>query len=542
MRNLYEQLNEYSKSNAYPFHMPGHKRQFGVAKEGKFANWSPLLEEDSAKTMTQLEQLYAMDITEIDGFDNLNAPEKGEVLWRMCQKAMTLYDSAASFPLVNGSTSGLMAAISACCNLSDEILMGRNCHKSVYRAAELLGLKTQYLYPDEIVEYGLFADLYVEHLKEELKKHPQCKCVVLTSPTYEGVILDIHQISQIVHEANAILIVDGAHGAHLPFVMEGAFAGADLVVQSLHKTLPALTQTAVLHVTKEGLKRVRLERVEDFVHLYQSTSPSYLLMGSMDLCFSVCQTFKEDGTFQAYWEGMKIYRENLQKQLQHLQLLDGTQIGAWNYDVGKLVILTAGTDITGPELMERLRKDYQLECEMASANYVVAMTSVCDSKDGLERLQNALAEIDATVEIVSSVTPTIPEHKKPAKRVLKLALATEINDRDEEDSNEENAAKVYRPVIEMDLRSAKQKASIWMDLSKIKFQLENNVANTSSLPLDMEYHAMISGGYVMCYPPGIPILCPGEKITLEVVSQIETALAKNLTVQGIKNGAILALM
>ena len=537
MRNLYEQLNEYSKSNAYPLHMPGHKRQFGVAEQGQFADWSPI--------GVSLESLYGLDITEIEGFDNLNAPEEGEILWRMCEKAKVLYDSAASFPLVNGSTSGLMAAISSCCNLGDEVLMGRNCHKAVYRVAELLGLKTAYLYPDEIVEYGLFGNLYEEQIQEAVKKHPNCKCVVVTSPTYEGVILDIRQISEIVHEAGAVLIVDGAHGAHLPFVMDDMFKGADLVVQSLHKTLPSLTQTAVLHVTKEGAKRVKLDRVADYVHLYQSTSPSYLLMASMDLCFDVCRSWKQDGVFARYWNGILEYRNSLQNQLHHLKLLEKTEIGAWNYDIGKLVILTAGTNITGPELMDRLRRDYQLECEMASANYVVAMTSVCDSAEGLERLQKALVEIDATIETIDQVTPTIPEHKKPAKRVLKLALATEIKDREENEvraEQENHNKKEFRPIIEMDLRSAKQKASVWMDLSKIKFQLENNVANTSSLPLDMEYHAMISGGYVMCYPPGIPVLCPGEKITLEVIGQIETALAKNLTVQGIKDGAILALM
>lgn len=537
MSKLFEQLNKYSKSNAYPFHMPGHKRQFGVKEQGQFADWSKAIDMKGVPSEL-LNGLYGLDITEIDSFDNLNAPEEGEILWQMCENAKNLYETKATFPLVNGSTSGLMAAISSCCNLGDEIIMGRNCHKSVYRSAELLGLKTHYLYPDEIKEYGLFGDLYEEHLRDELKQHPKCKCVVVTSPTYEGVMLDVRQISEIVHEAGAVLIVDGAHGAHLPFVMEDAFLGADLVVQSLHKTLPSLTQTAVLHVMSE---RVDLNRVADFVHLYQSTSPSYLLMASMDQCFATCQSWKEDGTFFKYWEGMFAYREALQNGLQHLHLLDGTAVGAKAYDIGKLVIITAGTNITGPELMARLREEYQLECEMASANYVIAMTSVCDTVEGLRRLKDALIAIDQTLETVNVVTPTVPVHEKPKKRVLKLALATEINDREEE-TVAEKESRPFRPTIEMDLRSAKEKVSVWMDLSKIKFQLENNVANTSSLPLDMTYHAMISGGYVMCYPPGIPILCPGEKITMEVVLQIEEALAKNLTVQGFENGAILALM
>jgi arginine/lysine/ornithine decarboxylase len=405
-----------------------------------------------------------------------------------------------------------MASISTCAPLNSDIIIARNCHKSVYRTAELLGLNTHYLYPDYIAEYGLFGRLNENALRDCLARYPQATCVVITSPTYEGVILDISLISDIVHEYNMVLIVDEAHGAHLPFVNNGTASaigqGADLVVQSLHKTLPSLTQTAVLHVTKDACQRPSLDidRIGDWVHLYQSTSPSYILMASMDECFSVCSQWANDQTFDNYLMSIQKERSHYRNALKHLHLLDENDLGC-DYDACKFVFTTTRCNINGIQLMNRLRDEYQIECEMASANYVIAMTSVCDNTDGLQRLQKAILEIDNT--LVTNTPPT-PASETPF-----------------------SVGETY-----LTLRDAIARPSAWLPIDRLEFQLENDYVKTSTLPLAQEYHGMVSAGYVMCYPPGIPLVVPGEELTLEIVKEIKQAMAQDLPLMGVENGCL----
>lgn len=540
MADLYKKLLDYESRDVYPFHMPGHKRQFGKGSRIP----------------------YELDITEIEGFDNLNAPEPGEVLWQMGEDARKFYRTLATFPLVNGSTSGLMAAITACTDLQDDIIIGRNCHKSVYRTAELLGLNVHYLYPDYISEYGLFSNLEESHLREVLEENPDSRCVVVTSPTYEGVILDIGLIARVVHEYGKVLIVDEAHGAHLPFLSSvqntgesswgrersALYQGADIVIQSIHKTLPSLTQTALLHVTVEAQNRSRLdlERIASCVHMYQSTSPSYLLMASIDECLNQCRAMAAEGTFQEYESRLREEREQY-RNLKHLHLLEGQEIGAPGYDIGKLVFVTAGTSITGVQLMQQLREQFQLECEMPSGEYVIAMTSVCDSADGLSRLREAIFAIDDKISSVCKVVPRIPVHNKKEKKKLTLRLVTEEEVQQTPMEEREQVAQGIGgmgilPQIELSLREAAMRKGMWMDIKRLQFQLENDYVSSSTIPLTKVYQPFVSGAYVLCYPPGIPLLAPGERVTKEIIEEIQRALAQNLPVLGVKNGAIRILL
>ena len=227
MSDLYRKLIEYAGSDYYPFHMPGHKRNIN---EGVCP--------------------YAYDITEIEGFDNLHEPMG--ILRLAMEEAAAFYESDKTYFLVNGSTCGLLSAICALTAKEDKVLVARNCHKAVYNALFLHELMPVYIYPEYIEAWGISGGISPYKLAYLLEEHKEIRVVVITSPTYEGVVSDIEKIAAIVHEKQRILIVDEAHGAH--FGMHGELPrpalskGADVVIQSLHKTLPALTQTALLHV------------------------------------------------------------------------------------------------------------------------------------------------------------------------------------------------------------------------------------------------------------------------------------------------------
>ena len=503
MLNLYEKLVKYSEEDVYPFHMPGHKRLFG---EGSLLP-------------------YKMDITEISGFDNLHAPEEGGILWEIYEEARKCYKTVCSIPLVNGSTCGIMAAISSCVQLQDEIIMARNCHKSVYRTCELLGLTPHYLYPEYNEEIGIFTGINLEELEDMLWRYPDSKAVVITSPTYEGVILDVHQISEMVHAHNMILIVDEAHGAHLPFAQREKSAianGADLVIQSLHKTLPALTQTAMLHFCEEGLKRqnLSLDKVKEFVTLYQSSSPSYVLMASIAECLNACQNWEKQGAFEKFYENIDEKRKAYRK-LKYLRLLSGEEINAFDYDSSRFVVVCSDAPITGEELFERLRDDYQIECEMASLNYVTAIVSICDSEEGLKRLYDAILDMDQRFEQQAKEQKADAVKGKESRTEPKLAERT-----------------LPRPEAVMSLREAMQKQTVAVDASKLKFQIENDYVKTSTLPFAQVYHNAVAGSYVMVYPPGIPLIAPGEEYTKEILAKIMEADEQGLTVIGLQEGRV----
>ncbi|MCR5452322.1 MAG: aminotransferase class I/II-fold pyridoxal phosphate-dependent enzyme, partial [Lachnospiraceae bacterium] len=258
-QDLYEKLTEYTNSSAYPFHMPGHKRN----------------------EKYQMAEPVGMDITEITGFDNLHHPE--EIIKKEQEFAARIHGAKESFFLVNGSTCGILAAVSAAVPKGGRLLVCRNAHKSVYNAAYLRQLELSYL-RQERTKIGLETAVCPQEVERALAAR-ETDAVLITSPTYEGMVADVEKIAHLVHEKGLPLIVDEAHGAHFgfhPFFPESALQkGADLVIQSVHKTLPSLTQTAILHVGKEAGRYIDLAKVRQFLSIYQTSSPSYVLMGSI---------------------------------------------------------------------------------------------------------------------------------------------------------------------------------------------------------------------------------------------------------------------
>ena len=467
---LDRRLEEYAQSNIYPFHMPGHKRKWRTAADP-----------------------YAIDITEIDGFDNLHHAE--EVLKDAQERAAELYGSRQAYYLVNGSTCGLLAAIGAACRRRGSILVARNCHKAVYHGIYMQELTAHYVYP-KINAYGIACAVTPEQIEKELSQHPDVEAVLLTSPTYEGVVSDIARIAEFVHAHGIPLIVDEAHGAHFGLTEDEVFpdsavhCGADLVVQSLHKTLPSYTQTALLHVCSD---RVPQKRVEQFLDIYETSSPSYILMAGMERCI---RYMRESGA-----QELCRFRERLDRfgsrmaALRRLKLIgraDFSKKQAFGFDASKLLLYTGNAGITGKALYDMLLQDYGLQMEMAAGNYVLAMTSLMDTDDGFERLEAALLEIDARLSQKSPDSVT-------------AASASE---------NVSQFAQLYTPQEQVCTIAEA------LDSAQEAVELKNATGR-------------IVSDYIYLYPPGIPLLAPGERITEKAVRDICLCLESGFTVHGL---------
>jgi arginine/lysine/ornithine decarboxylase len=517
-KDLLEILTEYADKDYYPFHMPGHKRNVELCEMG-----NP----------------YGMDITEIDGFDNLH-DAKG-ILKEAMEEAAKICGAQETFFLVNGSSCGILAAVHACTNPGDEILIARNCHKSSYHALYLRNLVPHYLFPQ--MEQGIQSEILPEDVERELKKYPGIRAVMLVSPTYEGVVSDIEAIAKITHKFGCPLIVDEAHGAHFGF-SEGfpetaLHLGADLVIQSVHKTLPSFTQTALLHIgkqedfSKEKIiqsdekkmpeqrkqnPRIDRERLCRYLSIFQTSSPSYLFMAAIQKSLRIV---KERGEilFPRLLENI----ENLKKETQQLQYIHILSLK--NADPGKLIItIDKNSTKTGHWLYRELLEKYHLQMEMESLSYVLAMTSIADTKEGFKRLSKALQEIDLQLKKIKEQTAKNTEEnikkaeKNTGENMEKNVEAEKGTNKDMEKKKRNQVLPQYPiPSTATTIRTA-------LDSPKEKCFLD-------------DAEGCISADYIYLYPPGIPLLVPGEIISREMILTIKETISSGLEVKGIFENA-----
>lgn len=498
---LLERLTEYAGSDAYPFHMPGHKRrEIPDGIPGGFPD------------------PYGIDITEIDGFDNLHHAEG--ILKDAMDEAAAIYGADRSWYLVNGSTCGILSAVFATTENGGKILTARNCHKAVYHAICLNRLEAEYLYPEEITEFGINGGIRAEDVRKALEKDAmhcagnsedvrgkitKIQAVLITSPTYEGVVSDIRAIADAAHEYGIPLIVDEAHGAHLEyadqchsFPKSALEYGADIVIQSLHKTLPCFTQTAILHV--KG-KLVDQDRVSRYLSMFQTSSPSYLFMAGMERCIRYMDGDGRNGMVR-YEKRLEHFMERMEG-LQVLEVLDREICGKYRtvagWDPSKIVVSTMrAEDFHGEELAETLRRKYHLEMEMTAPEYVIAMTSLMDTEEGFERLGTALLEIDGALRCRME-----PEQQKEKG---------ELKEKERCETPEGLESKLSHPIRRMLICEA-------MDADTERTALQDTVGK-------------VSAEFVYLYPPGIPIIAPGEVFTDAIVEKIMAYKAAGLLVQG----------
>ncbi|MBQ4382022.1 MAG: aminotransferase class I/II-fold pyridoxal phosphate-dependent enzyme [Oscillospiraceae bacterium] len=424
-KSLLERLQNYSRSGHVPMHMPGHKRN-----TEKFPWLSALGGE--------------LDLTEISGFDDLNRPES--FYREMNARWARLRRAAGSVCLVGGSTCGVLAAFWLTCR-GKAAIVARGCHKSVYNAVEVCRARPRYVVP-ELAWGQFYGAVSPEDIEKALDMEPDAGLVCITSPTYEGIVSDVAGIARVCRSHGVPLFVDGAHGAHLGlggFPAGAMEQGADLCVESLHKTLPSLTQTAALSFGPAFSQ----SDVQAAVSVFQSSSPSYILAASMDRCI---RFLEENPESVSAWHSLVTSER---PALSRLRLLEREAL-----DPSKYTVLTGRAGITGFELGHILRREYSIEPELCAPGHVVLMTGLGDSEESVGALCRALEEIDRQ----------LPE-KSPAQCETLPPLPV----------------KVLEP-WEAALHPAEK-----------------------VLAEDAGYR--LSGDYVWAYPPGAPILVPGELIS-----------------------------
>jgi len=469
MENIFHKLLNYCNEDFVPMHMPGHKRNIE-----EFSMGNP----------------YGIDITEVDGFDNLHNPT-GLIMDSMNCTAQ-MYGANNTFYLVNGSSAGLLTAISAVAKRGHKIIVARNCHKSVYNAVYLNELYPVYVYPDSVNDLGINSQISANNVEKLLKENKDVSAVIITSPTYEGIISDISAISEVVHKSGIPLIVDEAHGAHFHFHKEfpdsALDRGADIVVQSIHKTLPAFTQTALLHV-KGNL--IDINKIRRYLDMYQSTSPSYILMAGIDNCMEFLRT-KGPDMFHKYVTDLKVFRANI-KKLRNIKMFNTD-------DISKLILYVPDGRLNGKQLYELLLNKFHIQLEMASLYYVIAMTSVGDKIEYYEKFMNALTIIDNSLEMNTTI--------KLENCQTAFNRAVCVNNLDGC-----NKFKVMPAnVIQQPYKAMNAKSEL------VKF--EKSVGR-------------ISGSSVCVYPPGIPLIVPGEMITQDIINYIKESYDLGLEVIGL---------
>lgn len=343
-RYINETISEYLSDSKKVWHMPGHKRKDAV---------------------------FGRDLTEVPGMDDLHHPE-GMIKLSM-EEAAKVYDSYKTYYLVNGSTCGNMAALFACVKSGGPrkaVIVARNCHKSVFNTLQLLDVKPVYVYPERSAEVSIDGRISAGDIRRAILSNSnlEISCCIITSPTYEGVISDIRSISEVLHSYGIRLIVDEAHGAHFPFYRntEGAaerpvsalYLGADIVIQSLHKTLPCYTQTAVLHIAKEAYSQPvgdnsanEAESVERYLRIFQTSSPSYIFLQAMEECIARCDENRYE--FEEHYKRIEAFRRRFERSgMKNIRLFsfpshpesEMNKTAEYKLTVNESDIYTSGTD------------------------------------------------------------------------------------------------------------------------------------------------------------------------------------------------------
>jgi len=435
-------LKLYLGGNPLPMHMPGHKRNPDF-----------------------ISHEFTRDITEIEGFDNLHNPTG--LLKDLEDAAAELYGADKAYVSVNGSTAMLLAAISSCLMTfpGTKVLAAMNCHLAVWHALEITNASVVPLMPscDEALPFP--GTVSASDIEKILARNPDIKTVIITSPTYEGVISDTEAIYRVTRKYDAVLITDSAHGAHLglnPFW--GLKSSGDLVVTSIHKTLSAPTQTALL-LSSEG-SPVSEEAIRHYIDVYESSSPSYVLLKGVSRC--IADLTKKPCIMDVWIDGVKLAEESLSS-------LGGFKF--WNTPVkdrSKIIILGDGIS-----LGEHLRFDFGIECEAMYPTHLIAMTGIGDTYDSIKRFCDAVIETDKSFDAYVPGTYTarpVPQLVEPiGKSALALVKAEEV-------------------------------------------------------PFE-ESCGRISCEYIYSYPPGVPVLIPGELITQKTLDCIDSGSSSPRTVK-----------
>ena len=469
---LLDALLEYAHNHTVPFHVPGHKQ--GNAMH-------PLFRQCAG------ELLLSMDVTLFQQVDSLHHPT-GAI--REAQElAAEAFFADQTFFCVHGTSGAIQAMILSVVGESDKILLPRNVHKSITSSLILSGAVPVYMKPEIHLQTGTALNITPETVEESLRLHPDVKAVLLINPTYYGVAADLERIVRLVHRRDIPLIVDEAHGPHLCFhphlPLSAMEAGADACAQSTHKILGSLTQSSMLHVRGT---RIDAQRVRSMMNLLQTTSPSYPLLASLDVARMQMAT---QGT--ELLEGTSQLADDARKAIRTIPGFTcmGDEVvgnpGAYGFDPGKVTITCREMGMSGHALERTLAETYRIQPEMADLYNVLCTLSIGTTPEHVEKLIDALGHISRQVNAANVVPYPAPV----------FTSLPEI------------------PDMALTPREAFH-------------------APSRSLPLE-ESVGEISTEFLLAYPPGIPLLCPGERITQDILDAVEAQKSAGLSVQGTRD-------
>lgn len=480
---LFNAVADYCRGKHIPFHMPGHKMGKGL----------PAVFRD---------KLALFDLTEIPGMDNLHFPEG--VIMDAQAHAARVFGAERTFFLVNGSTAGIHAAISAICSPGEKLAVQRDSHRSVTGGLMLAGAEPVFISGNYDRRAGITLPPTPRQLEQLLDKHGDVSGVLLTRPGYYGQCGDICELVRIAHEKGKPVIVDEAHGAHLAFserLPECALsAGADISVQSAHKTLPALTQGAFLHLGKGNL--VDGEKVASCLRMLQTTSPSYLIMASLDLAAGIMEKNGEE-MLGALLDNIECLKGRFPGS--GIRVVDGASLPVYAFDNTRLVFDMRETGLSGFMAEKILRERYNIQVEMSDPFNIVCIATIADGKEELEALGDALLEISGQrnkpytgveQDIGPSVGPGVEPSIEPGiKPEIEPLFCDELPER-------------AVPLCETR-----------------RFMKER-------VPLEQS-GGRICADIITPYPPGIPVIWPGERIGRDMPARIKVFLSQGGKINGI---------
>ncbi|MFA6988656.1 MAG: aminotransferase class I/II-fold pyridoxal phosphate-dependent enzyme [Candidatus Gastranaerophilaceae bacterium] len=419
-------------------------------------------------------KIFEADVSEIDDFDNIRQPKT--LFFESQKKISEIYESKQSFYLFNGSSSGIIALMLATVKKGEKVLLARNAHVSIYNALVLTGVVPVWINPERNNEFNICDVVDPEKIKEKLDEHHNIKAVWITSPTYEGVVSDVLEISRICKERKILLIVDEAHGALWNFSKNlptpAIIQGADASVQSLHKTATALTQGAVLHIGYHS--QIDKDKVQQSLNIINSTSPSFPIIASIEGAIEYLQSNKGKNRLGKLLSHIDKFRKDISLYKDINILTD------CNIDKTKLFISIKG--LSGYKLSEILINRYNIEDELANDKGVLCLTGIGTEKHKLDKLKNALIDIVKNEKLQT----TMP--------LYKFGL--------------------YR--IGDDQKPQSCNAASFLYIEPAMAYTPEEIFNMPSKSVDIsDCIGKISKELIIPYPPGIPVLMPGEIIKEE---------------------------
>lgn len=452
---LFDALENFHKKNKVSYHVPGHKNGQVFLDKGKQL-YTPLLH---------------IDATEISGLDDLHAPVGPirEAQWLLAE----LYGTNKSYFLVNGTTSGNLAMILSVCGEGNTVLVSRHSHKSILHGLMLANANPVFITPNFYEDWGVAGGNSTETISEALQHYPDTKAIILTYPNYYGITEDLTEIIALAHKKKIPVLVDEAHGAHFtlgsPFPKSSLEMGADLVVHSAHKTLPAMTMGSYLHVNGNLVDH---EKIEFYLQMLQSSSPSYPIMGSLDLARAYLASFSKNDVQ---------YLVNEINQFKD-QLSSMSEIEVLIVPKGKIcdplkVTIRSTNGFSGYELQEIL-EEQGIYTELADPNNVLFVLPLL--KEGEDFSFEKIIEI------------------------IRDALRGKVG--------QQKSKSIF---YDLDQEKMSTLSMSYSSLKKVK---------TKQVPID-EAKGLISGEMVIPYPPGIPLMMVGGKITKEKIEALKNYIS-----------------